>query len=490
MNLLRRIDFGNEAGDDVANAAEILEFFVEQEKFSKYIDPRNRIVLAKAKKGVGKSAAMKWIEARVGGTEESPLVISLKGADLVRSNFGLTSNLELPNDYIRDWMKRICAVINRKIGAELSVAITDDEITMVESAEIDGFKSRNILSALTERLQKLIPNIEKNKQVSVNDVELLKRYSVKEVWVLVDDLDATYQRTEKENLELSTFFSACRYLVSEIGGIVFRATMRTDVWTSIIRYDESLDKFEQYVSEIKWNRADFRRLLAKRIESQMTALGISDSKPPSHVSQDEIEEHLINHAFEKRIDWGGDTRRTYQVLYTLAYHRPRWAIQLCKLAQESAQDFGETKINKNHIDAVWGPYGKRRIADLVAEHKHQCRNIEELVDAFRGAERRMTRDKLCAWIKNRIIEHTDTVIEGRQVLSPIDVAHYLYRLGFIVARIEDEDGEYFQHYSYDDMPDFLSSRTNDDFGAIWEIHPCYREALNIKKLSRRRVPRK
>jgi predicted Ser/Thr protein kinase len=77
-NLLERIDFGNEAGDDV-QASEIVNFFVEQSSFHKFLDPTKRILLSTAKKGVGKSALIRWIEAKV--REKNPkdvLVISCK----------------------------------------------------------------------------------------------------------------------------------------------------------------------------------------------------------------------------------------------------------------------------------------------------------------------------------------------------------------------------------------------------------------------------
>ena len=73
------------------------------------------------------------------------------------------------------------------------------------------------------------------------------------------------------------------------------------------------------------------------------------------------------------------------------------------------------------------------------------------------------------------------MIEGKSVKSPLDIAHFLFRLGFVVARAEKEEG--YEHYFFADMPDFLSSRTNQDFGVIWEIHPCYRQALDIQKLN-------
>jgi hypothetical protein len=490
--ILNQIDFGNEAGDDVSTS-EILNFFVEQSAFDEFLSPASRILLATAKKGVGKSALIRWIDAKVHEEHgDSVLIINCKGSDLARSNFKLSSKLELPNDYIQDWMVRICALVNRRIGADIDWAFGDDAITLVESAEIDGFKSRNLVSALADRFKKLIPKANPEKMHASNEIELLKRYELKNlnVWFLVDDLDATYQRTAAENLELSTFFSACRNLAAQVTGINFRITMRTDVWPLIRRYDESLDKVEQYVRDITWSQADFRTLLSKRIKYQMDSLNIQISLLPSRATEIEVEEHYVNQLFEARTLWGKGERPMYQIIYTLAYHRPRWAVQLCKLAQKEAVKGNKTLIAKHHIDAIWGEYGKRRINDLIAEHKHQCRDVEELINAFRGAERRMTRDQLLAWINNHVTTHLSPFIEGKEVKTSMEVAHFLFRLGFIVARAEQEglsDSENnplpYEHYFFADMPDFLTGRTSQDFSVLWEIHPCYREALDIQKLN-------
>lgn len=321
--ILRRIDFGNEAGDDV-QASEILNFFVEQASFEKFLNPTKSILLATAKKGVGKSALTRWIEAKIKeGYGDDVIIISCKGSDLVRSNFKLSSELKLPNDYIRDWMIRICALVNRRIGSELNLAFGDDAITLVESAELDGFKSRNLVSALTDRLRKSIPQqASAEKLHATNEIELLKRFDGKRVWFLVDDLDATYQRTDQENLELSTFFSACRYLAAQVTGINFRITMRTDVWPLIRRFDESLDKFEQYVHDITWSQADFRTLLSKRIKYQMESLRIEIPPFPQYSSEIEIEEHYVNQIFEAKTLWNKSERPMYQIIYTLSYHRP------------------------------------------------------------------------------------------------------------------------------------------------------------------------
>ena len=78
--------------------------------------------------------------------------------------------------------------------------------------------------------------------------------------------------------------------------------------------------------------------------------------------------------------------------------------------------------------------------------------------------------------------HIRISIDGNIVTSPLEVANFLYRIGFLVAR-SDSDDEY-EHYNFNDLPDLLTNRTNDDFKVKWEIHPCYRQALDIKKLNK------
>ena len=58
-NLLKSMDFGNEAADD-ADPEELSAYFVEQKMFKEFLDPKQKMLIATAKKGVGKSALLKW----------------------------------------------------------------------------------------------------------------------------------------------------------------------------------------------------------------------------------------------------------------------------------------------------------------------------------------------------------------------------------------------------------------------------------------------
>lgn len=168
----------------------------------------------------------------------------------------------------------------------------------------------------------------------------------------------------------------------------------------------------------------------------------------------------------------------------MAYNRPRWGVQLCKLAQADALRKSMLHIEKLNIDARWGEYGLKRIADLVVEHKHQCIQIEDLINYFRGLERRFSQPDLLELLRKKVLGSMTIQIDGQtiQKSKPEAIADFLFRIGFIVARAEEEHYGY-HHYSYSELPDLFSGKNSDGFSLMWEIHPCYREALNIKKLN-------
>jgi hypothetical protein len=481
---LQKIDFGNEAADDVS-PEELASYFMEQDAFAKFLSPNKGLLVATARRGVGKSALLQWIALKVAYRESGDLIIFARGSDLVRARYNLTTPLLTPNDHIHDWMVRICSLINRHLAVEIGLALNDDEITLVETAEIEGFKKRNIIGCLVDRLQGLIGGGRSTSKIkSTDEISLLKRTKSgqeRNVWLIIDDLDATFQKTDGETMSLCTFFSACRYLSRDVKGLNIRASVRTDVWPLIRRFDEATGKLDQYREEITWGQDDFRKLLALRIRASLSS-SHNPASPLPPMSESE-QRSLLNGVFVPKMQWGEKQVDAYKVIYTLSYERPRWAIQLCKLAQKEATRQHQNLITKHAIDQVWGEYGVKRIDDLVAEHRHQCPEIEEVLNCFRGAERLLTREQIITWIKNHISTHLEVFIDGKGVRDPLDIARFLYRIGFIVARSEDDDGSY-EHYRFDQMPDFLSGRTNDDFNVKWELHPCYREALDIQKLNR------
>jgi hypothetical protein len=132
-----------------------------------------------------------------------------------------------------------------------------------------------------------------NTKVAIkNELEILKRVKDRNVWIIIDDLDATYQNTDAESIALATFFSACRYLLQDVKGINIRASVRTDVWALIRRYDEALDKMTQYVSERRMRDDDTLYRLIKRwnnktgtSQRKVSALSFSHERGPNETTK-------------------------------------------------------------------------------------------------------------------------------------------------------------------------------------------------------------
>jgi len=179
--------------------------------------------------------------------------------------------------------------------------------------------------------------------------------------------------------------------------------------------------------------------------------------------------------------WGREKFRPPAiVLYTLARHRPRWLVELWKVAASAAIKAKREIISFDDIQKELEAFGKRRIDDTVAEFRSQCPEIEELLVAFVGQPERFTTDELIRAIQNRVLQSVHPRIVGLLGKpSAKEAAHFLYQIGFLTAR-KDLGNEEYEHLSYADNPALLSARTNVDQGHSWEIHPVFRQALKLK----------
>jgi hypothetical protein len=240
-----------------------------------------------------------------------------------------------------------------------------------------------------------------NSNESANSNELLKRVqsnSQINVWLLVDDIDATYIDSEQNRLFISTFFTACRILTQNIKGVNIRASVRTDVWSLLASTDESLDKCEQYMYDLKWSTKDTQKILLNKIKAFIN-------------SYNDLEENFVysdynecyKNIFQQKIGWETRSVHPLRVIHILSAGRPRWASQLCKLAAKDAYTKGQELISNGNINFAMNEYGRKRLQDLNKEHSHQCNKIAEIIESFRNGPSEYRYNELIAHIKNRIL---------------------------------------------------------------------------------------
>lgn len=474
--------FGNEAGDD--EELEVLDsYYLDKPEFERFYSPSSRLAFVRSRKGVGKSALLKQTLFRRKKLGDEEILIYVKASDLIAMQ---DVKADSPDALLYGWQQRICSQINLELGASLKVGFTDDAMMLIESAELAGFRNRNIVSALFDRMKikGLGAEIDRSRLSASDPHALLKRVMEKKdvtVWLFVDDVDATFVNTEHERLKASTFFSACRNLISSVKGLCIRASVRSDVWSVLAQHDEAMDKCEQYMLDLTWSTTETGRIIVNKIHSYFNRYYSGDARYAS-LSPENDEGSIRKIVFREPFHWGHRAVESFRPVHILSAGRPRWAAQLCKLAGKDAYDKSTARISIGHVRSVMRDYGQFRVSDLYKEHRHQCPVLQDIVESFSGASYRFTTDELLGHITNKVIKRVgvpkiDGISSDKGALS---VAHFLFRCGFIAARDEsDVTGLGFMRY--EERPNLLSSSVNLDDGLNWEIHPSYREILRIQQ---------
>lgn len=231
------------------------------------------------------------------------------------------------------------------LGANIGIALSSDDMTLVEMAELDGYKSKNFVGGLLSRFKSKIPklDIEITQNFPENFNSTLERYFTEHadqtVWILVDDIDSKFKNNEDYQNRVGSFFSAIRSLAFDFKNLRVRATVRSDVW-ACLRHLEDLDKIDQYIIEIFWNTKLMRYILAKKILSYIQRFNPTSREAKLKVERDYNQ--LIELVFDSPIYWNEKSNaHIFDAINGFSNKRPRWMLQLCQLSGEKA--YNESK---------------------------------------------------------------------------------------------------------------------------------------------------
>lgn len=194
--------------------------------------------------------------------------------------------------------------------------------------------------------------------------------------------------------------------------------------------------------------------------------------------------HYLDSIFEKRFIAYGKWNNApmYRILMSLIRKRPRDLVKLCTLAAKDAYDKKYSIIKTENFQSIFSEYSQGRVQDTVNEYKSELPQIERLLLNMKPARNELRDHKGYIYDTNRLKQKIRNIIEqGKFVFTngkeakDIDLLQFLYKINFITARKDMEDGlierKYFEENRY-----LSSSCTN--FGYDWEIHPAFRWALS------------
>jgi len=473
---------GNDAAEDEEDVV-FQSYAVQRPEVISFLNASKSICIAKAYKGEGKSALLRLVAMKLASYEDLSLVVFIP-ATQISPDLQTTD----PDEWVRAWKKAILKQAACEIGNNISFAFKDDGISLVEEAERYGFRQRSFVSSLTERLRSEAVPIERRQVDNVNHEKVLQRWLNKGslVWFLIDDLDYNFENNLKYKVKISSFFTAIRHICNLIPEFRFRATIRPNVWALVKEEHESLSHVEQYLVSLKWSAADYYELIARRVEGYLKRKDLW-KKVEGLLSGDNNSKNrqLISFVFDDPMPWGRRNRSPVTVLYTLSQYRPRWLVELWRVSANAAVVCGNQKISFGNIDGELKSFGDRRIQDTIAEFKSQCPEVKELIVSFVDQPEGFSTDELMKLITSRILQSVSPNITGVWGKpTNIDVAKFLYQIGFLTARKTEENGEY-HHVLFAESPTLLDARTNLDQGYSWEIHPVFRQPLRLKNVVRK-----
>lgn len=475
--------FGNEAGED--EDPEVLSsYFIANKKFNKFLSRGRTFAIVRARKGMGKSSLLSKMAHDV-KKEKNAIVISITGSDLLSfANFENTDHLKLQNE----WKKALSARINYELGSKIGFAWKDEQMTLVEASELSGYKDKNLVGALIDRItSKHIPIEIKKASAGRDGNALLERYMAQNqdinVWLFVDDIDSTFTTDEIQKARVSSFFSACRSLARDIKGLYLRTSVRTDVWTSI-RYNEDLDKCEQYAIDIAWSRTELEKILTNKILSYINRYRKNDITSGWSVDAIANREQLIQLVFMNRLNWNGKKVPPFTPIRIFGAKRPRWMSQFCRLSAEAAADREMRRVSIQDINYILKDYGRLRINDIYKEHSHQFESLQKLIETFANGARTYNTKVLLSKLEKSFVQrvgHENVgMIDGEAYIRPLQLAQLLYRIGFIVLREPTHPGSPPSFTDFDERPELLTDPSYNYDDLTWEIHPSYRGILSIK----------
>ena len=485
MAYLENVDyeamFGNDSGENERDQT-LKEYFVDVPEFRKFFSPTNELGIVRARKGMGKSALLKVLALRRKEENSEDLVIFTTGNELMgMGEFTGKSQAYLENH----WKQVICQRICIEIGKKINVALTDLEMSMVEAAELEGYKDLNILSALTERaggmLQKALAAaggadiLEASKKRGVqNPEQALKNFQSKKdrtVWLLIDDIDAKYVDDDDNQQRVGAFFSAVRSLAFGVSGLRLRTSVRTDVWRNL-RNMEDQDKLRQYVIDIVWRDEALRTIFTRRILSYLKRVQFL---PALKWSEAQNYYDIFDQVFYGEFHWSKKKVEPFLPLKFLAGGRPRWMGQLAKMAGAKA---GSKHISEANVYDAMQEFGLEKLSDIQKEHSHQFGSLDKLIQSFRGGKREYNRYQLLKHITEKFVDKIVNVpgINGYPYRDAEQLAEFLFEIDFLVAHRPGKS----DFVTYNNDPDLFSTDENGQNKVLWTVHSSYRNFLRIE----------
>jgi len=445
------------------------EYYVKKDTFERVTSELPLRILV-GHKGTGKSALFKVAISEE--RESGNLPILIKPDDIAElgkadENFLLK---------IRQWKLGLIKIIGEKVFSEFGVR---DEKILTKLSQF----GLNLLSYISESVEIAKKNID----LTESQRKLIGNFlAKKKIIVYIDDLDRGWEGKKDDINRISALLNSVRDLSNENQGLLFKVSLRSDVYYLVRTSDESTDKIEGSVVWCNWSNHEILVLLIKRI---LTYFGEAINEQSLMKTPQQHLRFYLDKIMESKFSGQGKWKNVYmyKVIMSLIRKRPRDIVKLCSLAARQAQLSASSLIKTEHFQAIFEEYSQGRIQDTINEYKSELPNIENLLFGMRPTKKQKiasdgyiyTTTELIKKL-NDIKQRTNFIFKNGRTASAQELAQFLYKINFLTARKKLNTGEIQRKYFEENR--YISS-SFVDFGYEWEVHPAFRWALQPDDIS-------
>ncbi len=439
------------------------EYFFKKDTFNRVVSELPVRILV-GHKGTGKSALFKVAIAEE--KEKGNLPILIKPDDI--AELGKSDENFLLR--IRQWKYGLTKIIGAKVFNELG--LRDDGV--INKLTQFGVK---IISFISETAIAFKENIDLD-PIQQRTLENFLRS--RKIIVYLDDLDRGWEGRKDDINRISALLNAIRDMANDNPGLLFKVSLRSDVYYLVRTSDESTDKIEGSVVWYKWTNYEILVLLIKRILTYFGEAADEDilmKTPQKHLV------YNLEKVFEPKFYGKGKWEEVaiHRILMSLTRKRPRDLVKLCSLAAQQAFASSSNLIRSAHFQAIFEEYSQGRIQDTINEYKTELPQIEKLIFGMKPSRKERyasdgyiyTTSELQNKI-NKIKEQNNFTFTNGRPANAKDLSQFLYKINFLTARKILEDGTIDRKYFEENR--YISS-VFVDFGYDWEVHPAFRWAL-------------
>lgn len=477
---------GTELAQDDPN---FIKYAIQREELLEPLrDRNNQFLIINAARGSGKSGLLL--------SHEFDIKSANTASDIVIKKFygdaPLPEKFETFHSALHFWKNTILGWIVSQIGANLSSPSDPDQVVAANYAEALG--NREIDQTLLQLRvnQPAIAKTDFDERLTDGYLSRLIEKSGKHFWILLDEMDDYYENSPNINNKLIGLLKSAKHIVKLHRNIYVRLTIRPHIMTTLYRTSDVAQTFRGDELKISWNEKTLLKLLAKRIEnyegpdnSQLPLFGGAQEKENDWRTLNKTVEKYFE-PFDASLE---QSRREmgFKGLVTYSIERPRWMLELCRLALESSN--GDKATIRDFRIAV-AEYSRNRVIFLAGEHKYHMPEFEAIANQI-AAERKWKLGDSKS-LKNLIIKRViragikpvrkDGVLEDEIInlenTAALKIAQDLYMIDFIRAHQSLGGKGRHRFYTYNNRPSLLTSWSEEP-NISWELHPTFARSFNI-----------